>query len=217
MIVYPEFIQQTRQKLESPLPGKRAQFDMAAIGRPSYNAVPRDDVRTASVLISLFEKNDEWNTLVIRRKSVAGDRHSGQISFPGGKRENGEPLSFTAVRESFEEVGTPIDGVDIIGRLTELHIPVSNFIVHPFVGYIKDPIELRRQEEEVDAIFEIPLSQLLAPTARKRKDIRVPEGFILRDVPYFDVADQVIWGATAMIISEFSSVIPELSAVTSQG
>lgn len=214
MTVYPEFIQSTKKRLDTTLPGKRAQFDMAAIGRPAYNAVPREDVRTASVLISLFDTPKGWSTLVIKRRAVKGDRHSGQISFPGGKRENGEPLSFTAVRESYEEVGTPIDGIDILGRLTELHIPVSNFIVHPFVGYLKNLSPLIRQEEEVDAIYEIRLADLFDPSARKRKDIRVPEGFLLRDVPYYDIAGQVIWGATAMIISEFEAVIKDMSLVT---
>ncbi len=217
MTGFPDFIQRSHQSLQAPLPGKRAQFDMAAIGRPAYNAIPRADVRTASVLISLYETVHGWNTLVIRRKAVNGDRHSGQISFPGGKRENGEPLSFTAIRESFEEVGTPIDGVDIIGRLTELHIPISNFIVHPFVGYLKHEPQLRMQEEEVDAIFEVPLAQLFNPDLRKRKDIRVPEGLLLRDVPYYDIEGQVIWGATAMIISELTAVLENPAGAVVQG
>ena len=180
---------------------------MAAIGRPAYNAIPRPDVRTASVLISLFQKEEMWHTIVIRRKTVEGDRHSGQISFPGGKRENGEPLAFTAVRESHEEVATPIDGVQVLGQLTQLHIPVSNFIVHPFIAFIDDPTPLIPQANEVDAIFQVPIDDFQNPDSRKRKDLRVPEGFVLKDVPYFDVQGLVVWGATAMIISEFVRVL----------
>lgn len=216
MAFNPEFITAVEQELRNPLPGKKAQFEMAAIGRPSYNAVPRPDVRTASVMISLFEKGNDWHTVVIQRKAVEGDRHSGQISFPGGKRENQEPLPFTAIRESHEEIGTPIDSYRILGQLTELHIPVSNFMVHPFVGHLDHPGELIAQQEEVDAIYEIPIEILLTPETRKRKDIRVPEGFVLRDVPYFDIGGKVVWGATAMIISEFTSVLNGVAPLVSR-
>jgi 8-oxo-dGTP pyrophosphatase MutT (NUDIX family) len=148
---------------------------------------------------------------VIKRVVVDGDRHSGQISFPGGRRENGEPLQQTAIRESHEEVGTPVDSVQILGRLSELHIPVSNYIVHPYIGLIEKPYEYRRQASEVDAIHEVRIADLLDPTNRRRKDIRVPEGFLLKDVPYFDLAGEVVWGATAMIMSEFAAVVESVS------
>lgn len=180
---------------------------MAAVGRPHYNTVPRDDIRSAAVLIALYEKEDVWHTIVMKRKSHPGDRHGGQISFPGGKQEVGEDLSHTAVRESHEEVGTPIDGVKVIGRLTQLHIPISNFMVHPFVGYLDRPATLSPQISEVDQIFEIPVSSFLNHGSRRKTDLRIPEGILLRSVPYFDIADQVIWGATAMIMSEFVAVV----------
>lgn len=207
MTEYPTLISKVRSALKEPLPGKVAQFEMAAIGRPSNDAKVRDDVRTASVLISLFERNDEWVTAVMKRRIIDGDRHSGQISLPGGKRENGEPLEMTAIRESHEEIGTPYDNVEILGRLTELHVPVSNFIIHPYVSFIDAPFDYVKQESEVESIHEIRIDDLMDPNRRKTTEIRVPEGFTLKNVPYFDLSGEVIWGATAMIFSEFVSLL----------
>lgn len=211
MITTRDFIEGLKTCLGNGLPGREAQFQMAAIGRPHISAVVRDDVRMAAVLISLIERNDKLYTTVIKRVVVDGDRHSGQISFPGGRRENGEPLQQTAIRESHEEVGTPMDKVQLLGKLTELHIPVSNFIVHPYVGFIEHPYEYVRQESEVDAIHDIPVEAILDRSNRKRKEVRVPEGFLLKDVPYFDLAGEVVWGATAMIMSEFAAVVESVS------
>ncbi|RLD22074.1 MAG: CoA pyrophosphatase [Bacteroidetes bacterium] len=207
----PEFISSIKQSLARDLPGKAAQFEMAAVGRPEYHTMPRDDIRSAAVLIALYEKDANWHTIVMKRKSHPGDRHGGQISFPGGKQEIGEVLSQTAVRESHEEVGTPLEGVQVIGQLTQLHIPISNFMVYPFVGYLDAPAMLSPQLSEVDQIFEIPVSSFLAGESRQKKDLRIPEGVLLRNVPYFDIADQVIWGATAMIMSEFVAVVRSIS------
>lgn len=207
MTTVPDFISSLKQSLNKDLPGKSAQFEMAVTGRPHINTVPRDDIRLAAVLIALYQKQDTWHTIVMKRKHHPGDRHSGQISFPGGQQEVGEILSHTAIRESHEEVGTPLDDVQVIGRLTQLHIPVSNFMVHPFVGYLKQPTDLRPQISEVDQIYEIPLASFLDTGRRQTTDLRLNEGLLLKDVPYFDIADQVIWGATAMIMSEFVAVI----------
>jgi len=214
MTTTPEFISTLKQSLSRNLPGKDAQFEMAATGRPHYNTVPRDDIRSAAVLIALYERQSSWHTIVMKRKSHPGDHHGGQISFPGGKQEAGEELSHTAIRESHEEVGTPINGVQILGPLTQLHIPISNFMVHPFIGYLDRPSELNPQISEVDQIFEIPLTSFLTSQVRKKTDVLIPEGFMLQNVPYFDIANQVIWGATAMIMSEFVSVVRAISDQT---
>ena len=211
MDIVPSLISDLKSALDRELPGKSAQFEMAALGRPSYHAPIREDVRTAAVLIALYERNDNWRTVVMKRRVIAGDRHSGQISFPGGKQENGEPLHFTAIRECHEEIGTSLDDVQLVGRLSNLHIPVSNFIVHPFVAYLPQPGTFRRQESEVQSIHEIPLDHVLDPANRKTTDLRVPEGLVLRDVPYFDIDNEVIWGATAMIMSEFVAVLRSVS------
>jgi len=207
MTTTPDFISILKQSLGENLPGKAAQFEMAAVGRPHYNTVPRHDIRLAAVLLALYKKQDMWYTIVMKRKSHPNDRHGGQISFPGGKQKDNEELSHTAVRESHEEVGTPLSGVNVLGKLTKLHIPVSNFMVHPFVGYLEEPATLNPQLSEVEKIFEIPLDSIFSSQVRQKTDLRIHEGLLLKNVPYFDLANQVIWGATAMIMSEFVAVV----------
>ena len=116
----------------------------------------------------------------------------------------------TAIRESFEEIGTPMDGVHILGELSPLHIPVSNFMVQPYVGFLSTPAALVPEEAEVESIHEIALNDVLDPTNRKTRDLKIPEGLVLRNVPYFDLDRQTVWGATAMILSEFVAVVQSL-------
>ena len=203
------FISHLEQQLQKPLPGITAQFKMAATDRPIMHMPIREDVRSAAVLLTLFIKNGKWHTILMKRKSHPKDRHSGQISFPGGKQEVGEKLSFTALRESHEEVGTPTE-LQLLGPLTQLHIPISNFMVHPFVAFLDQNVQLRPQITEVDQIFEVPLDALFDPNTRKNTDLRAPEGLLLKNVPYFNIQNQLVWGATAMILNEFIAVCEKI-------
>ncbi|MEM6699535.1 MAG: CoA pyrophosphatase [Bacteroidota bacterium] len=167
-----------------------------------------DKVQVASTLLLFYRKEGAWYfPLIQRTSSNPNDRHSGQISFPGGKREEADlDLEMTAVREAEEEIGVPAKDIMILGRLTRLYIPVSNFMVHPFVGYLSYVPNFVRQQSEVVEVLEIPLSELRNPATRKKKEIKLSQGIRLKDVPYFDIQDKTIWGATAMILSEFLEV-----------
>lgn len=165
--------------------------------------------KVACVLNLLHKCEGQWRTLLIQRTLNPRDRHSGQVSFPGGRyEENDGELVNVALREAHEEVGVSPLEVEVLGRLTELYIPVSNFVVHPFVGVLLGPSEFVPQPGEVEAILTPPLTVFSQPENRKMTNLTVSQGVILKDVPYFEVEGRTVWGATAMIMSEFLELMP---------
>jgi len=207
----PELVENIQKQLQQPLLGTAAQLKMANAFRKTQPDDP-DKVQVASTLLLLYEKEGAWYFPLIQRTSSSNpnDRHSGQIAFPGGKQEETDlDLEMTAVRETEEEIGVSAKDISILGRLTELYISVSNFMVHPFVGYLPYVPSFVRQQSEVVEVLEIPLLDLKNPVNRKRKEIRLSQGIRLKDVPYFDIQEKTIWGATAMILSEFLEVSTE--------
>lgn len=127
------------------------------------------------------------------------------MSFPGGSAEPGDAdLMRVALREAEEEVGVPGDSIEVLGRLTDLYIPVSNFWVHPFVGLLRDPNpDFKPQPGEVARILTPPLDCFVDPAKRAVRDISLGNGVRLSGVPVFELEDLVVWGATAMIMNEF--------------
>ena len=180
---------------------------MAHAGRYPSPAPPPPDAREAGVLMLLYPHQEEVYTVFIERAGgPAGDVHRGQISFPGGIREKEDAdMLASAVREAEEEIGVPRSGVRVLRDLTPLYIPVSNFLVHPFVGMTDQRPDFLPQPEEVAQILEVPLRTVLDPAIRQVTDLQIHSGFTLKDVPYFDLSGHVVWGATAMILSEFQS------------
>ncbi len=202
-----KFILDLERKLQGPLPGRESQLKMAHITRRLYVEAP-DGARQAAVLAALFQKNSEWHVVLIERNANDRDHHGGQISFPGGKYEPTDPsLLDTALREAEEEVGLSQKEVNVLGRLTDLYIPVSNFQVHPFVGYLTRPPAYCLQAEEVSAVLEVPLSAFCRQETSKTTDIRIAPQLTLKNVPYFDVNGKVLWGATAMILHELVDLV----------
>ena len=193
------------------LPGREHQMRMAAIARERIPA-PADappSAKVAAVMILLFPKAGEWHVLLTERTSDnANDKHSGQISFPGGKFEPTDAsLEACALRETHEEVGIAPEHINVIGAMTPLYIPVSNFIVNPFIGWMREAPQYLKQETEVKLIIEAPVHILLNPENQKRKQIHVSFTMRLEDVPYFDVNGKTVWGATAMMLSEFLEMV----------
>ena len=141
--------------------------------------------------------------LTVRRDELPD--HGGQISFPGGQREGSETLPETALRESDEEIGLRPASVRLLGGLTPLYIPPSNFCVHPFLGAAPADASLRPSDREVERVLRVPLPRLLDPNTR------VVEAWTLHgrsvDVPYYEVGDHAVWGATAMMLAEVLDVV----------
>ena len=135
--------------------------------------------------------------------------HTGQVSLPGGRVDEGETFEAAAIREATEEIGIDPSTVELLGRLTPLHIPVSGFLLHPIVGFTPMRPAFQRAEWEVARIIEAPVS-LLSDTAAVKREIRtrvVKGQSIDVDVPYFDIDGEKVWGATAMVLAEFCAIL----------
>lgn len=156
----------------------------------------------ASAVLSLFyPKNDRAYLLLIVRSSYPGV-HSSQIAFPGGKSEYGDmDLKHTALRETNEEVGVMMSDVSIVKQWSDIYIPPSNFIVSPFMGIIEKTPDFMLQPEEVSAVIELPVCDLLDD--HLIQNIRMTTSYAENiEVPAFVVEKHIIWGATAMILNE---------------
>jgi 8-oxo-dGTP pyrophosphatase MutT (NUDIX family) len=173
----------------------------------SLRSTPPPDARSAGVLILLYPHLGEWHLPLIKRVED-GLVHSGQISLPGGSQEAGESLRETALREACEEIGAACTNVEVLGQLSTIYIPPSNFLVTPTVGAVELRPDFQIHPGEVAELIEVPLSQLFDPTVIKR------EPWTLRgtsvEVPFYQLGMHKVWGATAMILSEFSMILTEM-------
>lgn len=171
----------------------------------------RPGARLGSVLVLLYPVGGRFYLPFMQRPVYEG-HHSGQISFPGGKVEPEDPdRIYTALREAHEEIGVLPSGVEVLGTLSELYIPPSNYSVVPVVGwapvrpsFVPDPVE-------VADIMEVPLDELLDEMNIRQAKRLLGNGLRL-ETPYYYLGEREIWGATAMILSEFVTLIRELEA-----
>lgn len=202
-----EWVQRVKAVLNGPLPGLTQQLQMA----PPYREVPNEawvmaqNPKIAAVLAIFVLEGNSLKLIFTKRKSYAGV-HSNQVSFPGGKAEPEDAsLLATALRESEEEVGLPLASTQVLGSLTPLYIPPSNFLVHPFVAVVHELPNWQIQETEVDELLSIPVSYLLSGDSRTQKEITVTGS--VRMVPGFVWGEHFIWGATAMMLEELLAVV----------
>lgn len=205
-----EFTIQLQRALSQTLPGKEAQYKMA----PYREAVDakfkkQKEAKTAAVLILIYPI-DNIPHLVLTKRPTYDGHHSAQISFPGGKKEeHDESFEQTALRETEEEIGVVRKNVNIIGELSDLYIPPSNFKVFPFVGFTNTRPKFVKNQNEVDEIIELSISDLLRDDILKSKELKLAAGFNF-ETPYFDIQNHVVWGATAMMLNELREVILSL-------
>lgn len=197
-----DWISLLEQELAAPLPGPQAQLIMSPSGR---RPVPGDTpFKTGGVLILLYPCRNLLHLIFIRRAEYNGI-HSGQVSFPGGMYETGDSsLEFTALRETMEETGMPVETARIIGRLSPLHIPVSNINVFPYVAVCRVRPDFSPDPKEVQYLIETSLDYLLDSGNHKIKTMNIAGSDV--EVPYYDLGNDHIWGATAMILSEFLEI-----------
>ncbi len=202
-----ELAHKLEEALKEKLPGTDVQWAMASSDRmiSNYPRQKKEDTRLAAVLIILYPVKNRIHTLFIQRPEYKGV-HSGQISFPGGKKEDSDNnLKDTALREACEETGLCGSDINIIGRLTPLYIPVSNIEVTPVVAYTVTRPAINSNSEEVVSLIEAELSLFYKPQIIKEKPMSI-RGEML-NIKYYDCRGHIIWGATAMMLYELLVVI----------
>ena len=189
----------------SALPGPAAQRRMAPVPRRGWTpGVLPDDLRRAAALLVLYPVDGAAAFLLTKRSSDL-PHHSGQVSLPGGAVDDGETLEQAALREAQEEIGLHPSLVTLLGGLTPMHIPVSRYVLNPFVGVVASPPVVVVEPREVERVIEVPVAALVDP-ARHCRTTRERDGIEI-DMPYFDLDGEQVWGATAMVLAEFAALL----------
>ena len=181
--------------------GLAAQRKMMPVSRPIRRPAEMGGrARQGTVLLLLYPRNEQLHFVLTRRSDIL-PHHAGQISLPGGRQESNETLAMSALRETHEEIGVDPAGVQLLGPLTSLYIPPSDFEVHPFVGWHPTQPRFVRAGHEVAELIETPLQLLFEPanTQREMWDLRG----VTMEVPFFHIYGHKVWGATAIILGEF--------------
>jgi 8-oxo-dGTP pyrophosphatase MutT (NUDIX family) len=169
-----------------------------------------DSLRPAAALLLIYPYHDAWHVpLTVRGSSLR--HHTGQVSLPGGRLDAGETVEEAALREAHEEVGVIPAEVELLGRLTPLPVYVSGHLLHPVVGCSRERPKFSLASHEVERLIEVPIAFLREPERvlwEERTRILPPQGVM--NVPYFDILDARVWGATAMVLAEFVALVEDL-------
>ncbi len=205
---FQDFLYYVPKLIASDLPAAIAHAKMAPIERLESMkniALETRSPRNAAVLMLCYPKNGKTHLVLIVRNSYEGV-HSAQIAFPGGKHEQ-EDFDFaaTALRETYEEVGIHPNQIEVIKPFTQVYIPPSNFMVYPFLGICKQEISFIPDTLEVAEIIEMPITTFLSDTIVIETELTTSYANAIK-VPAFEIENHVVWGATAMILSELKEV-----------
>ncbi len=204
-----QLIYKIAQTIRHQLPGEKAHLPLSPLHRPVTSEVIQNltEYKESAVAVVLFEVETTLQCILIQRTEYTG-KHSGQISFPGGKKDNEDAdLLATAIRECLEEVGVDISSSEYLGKLTQVFIPVSGFLVEPHVFYYPEVPVFVQQEREVAAVFTISLDELLAQDVISEMKVETENALVKLKVPCFKIRDKQIWGATALILNELREIL----------
>ena len=202
-------IERLGQRLKGPLPGPQAQMRMSPrpVNVDRFQIKPRPDARKGGVLV-LFYPNEKQAFLPLIVRQEYDGVHSGQVGFPGGKHEEGDAdLVHTAVREAEEEIGVDSREIQVLGQLSRLYIPPSNFSVQPVVAISHSTPRFLADSREVAKVLTIPFAEFL--DEKKQKEEFWERKGLSMITPFFHIQDHVIWGATAMMMSELIHLVKE--------
>ena len=210
-ILFSDTAARLRLALAGPLPGHAAHLTMAPSHRldRALLSVEGKTCREAGVLVLLHPDDEGAACVVLTARPPSLREHAGQVAFPGGRREAGEALPDTALREAHEEVALDPSSVEMIGAMTPLYVPPSRFCVYPFVALAPAPPTLAPMEQEVAEILHVRLAELFDPARTAVDTWETVHG--LSDVPYFTAGTHRVWGATAMMLAELRALVAETS------
>jgi 8-oxo-dGTP pyrophosphatase MutT (NUDIX family) len=209
---FQDFLEYVPKLMEVTLPASEAHFKMAPLERieslKNLNLETKNP-KTAAVMMLFYPKNGRTHLVLIVRNSYQGV-HSAQIAFPGGKYEPRDQIfENTALRETHEEIGIPPDSIEIKKAFTRLYIQPSNFMVYPFLGICKEEIVFTLNANEVADIIELPLSVFLADDIIA--SVNISTSYAENStVPAFKIKEHIVWGATAMMLSELKEVLKKV-------
>ena len=162
-----------------------------------------EKMKEAAVLICFYQQNDEYYFPLIKRP-MHEKNHPGQIALPGGSKENNESLEETALREAFEEVGINPENVKLLGKLTPLPVPVSNYLIHPFIGITENEPSWKLNKDEVDELILLKFNDLIKSDNGYYEEKNLNNNEL--KVPIFKILNLEIWGATAAVLSELIDI-----------
>lgn len=210
---FSQVIEGLEKQLQLPFPGENAHMKMASrlrLKEMKFDYKTENAIKSAVLILFYPDTSDGKIKIALILRPDYDGVHSGQVAFPGGRMENEDTtLIHTALREAREEVNIQPEKVTIMGTLSDLYIPPSNYIVTPVLGYSHLRPEFLPDKEEVAAIIEADINLLFDESIRKEKVINV-RGYEI-EAPYYDINGYVVWGATAMILSELTDVIESLN------
>lgn len=204
-----DFFLSNLSKLQQlPLGGLDSQFKMAPELRKLFDQekINQRNPKEAAVLILFFPNEFNETMFVLTKRAKYNGVHSSQISFPGGKHEYSDILmKNTALRETNEEIGINKENINLVKTLTKVYIPPSNLWVTPFLGYINyHPFYFKN--DEVENVIEVKLADLL--DLKNLNSVNIDTSYAHNiDVPCFNLNNEIVWGATAMILSEVNDLI----------
>ncbi len=204
---FEKFISRLKINILRGLPGEEAQRKMSPVERANFSNYEKFRVNSkkSAVTVILYPKNNQVYVVLIKRASYDGV-HSDQISFPGGKQDQGDiTLLDTAIRETKEEIGIDIQDINLIGKLSDLYIPPSNFWVEAYLCFADKELKFIPNYREVKDILEIPLQEFNMEANIQQMRIKNSEGLTYK-YPCYNIRQNIIWGATAMILSEVSEL-----------
>lgn len=196
---------------EMDLHGEQAHSVYSPPYRPlfTYDEILQRNPRFAAVNILLYLKDNEWYFPLMVRTENENDRHSGQISLPGGSRDESDvDFKATAKRETSEEMGIDEHYVRIIREISPIYIPPSNFYVYPYISYTKKNPVFKLEEAEAVELIEFPISSILE--LNEKPEMMAIPGSRGLEVPVINFNGYIVWGATSMILSEFSKLMKNL-------
>lgn len=203
------FRDRLQEYLKSELPGEKAHLKAMPVHRPLSSEAKRQaakDYRASAVAILLYPAENSLKCVLIQRPEYDGV-HGGQVSFPGGKMDPTDlDLEMTARRECFEEIGYPMNRGMLLGTLTEVFIPVSKFLVQPYVLFEENLPPLINDQREVAEIISFDVHEF-TQLQIERTTIDLNRGVRLKDIPYFPIENRIVWGATAIMLAEFQEVL----------
>lgn len=192
----------------APLGGMDSQFKMAPAIRKNFDlkSIIKPNAKSAATLALFYPNKKNETCFLLTKRAIYDGTHSAQISFPGGKTEKNDPnLEFTALRETFEETAVVMNDISIYRKLTKTYIPPSNFWVTPFIGTIEYRPNFTANNE-VSAFIEVQLKDILDDSSIIVKNMSTSYMKNV-DVPCFKLNDYIVWGATAMILSEIKDLL----------